>query len=157
MKDENVLFATMDEADVNAEREEIPMKKFLAFNSDGMLLGIDVEYMEEIITNYMITRLPMVPDYIRGIINLRGQIIPIIDVRMRLGRPAQESNCVIVLNIDGTGMGIMVDTVDQIADVRKDQLQPMPSNNTNRFMCGMCTLQENKTMMILDCPMLLEQ
>ena len=67
--------------------------------------------MVEIINNYAITRLPIVPPYVRGIINLRGLIIPILDIRSRLGKAPAEDDCIVVLSQNETQLGILVDTV----------------------------------------------
>ena len=107
MNDE-ILFATEDQlADLAPAEEAIDSQKFLIFLCDGLRLGVVAEWVVEILTNLPITYLPMMPDYIPGIINMRGQIIPIVDVRLRLGKmPAadekQNSNLIIVLNIEGT-------------------------------------------------------
>ena len=63
--------------------------KYLLFCSDNLLFGVSADYVVEIITNHAITKLPLVPNYIRGIINLRGQIIPIVDIRLLLGQPVR--------------------------------------------------------------------
>ena len=83
--------------------------------------------MTEIITNHTITIIPLVPDYVKGIINLRGQIIPIIDIRLRMGKPSIDytsTTCIIVLNIDDTNLGIIVDSVQQVIDIDKAQISP---------------------------------
>lgn len=133
------------------------MKKYLIFESDNLLFGANVDYVVEIITSHMITHLPMVPQYVKGIINLRGQIIPIIDIRLRLGKPQGEDCCVIVLNIDGTYLGILVDAVAQMTDIQKDMILPMPLNSSQKLVSGMCSLPDGRTMMVLDCALLLEQ
>ena len=61
------------------------IQRFLTFVSDNINFGVSTDYIIEIISNHMICPLPMVPDYIKGIINLRGQTIPIIDIRLRMG------------------------------------------------------------------------
>ena len=135
---------------------DVKMEKFLIFESDHLLFGANVEYVMEIITNHMITRLPVVPDYVGGIINLRGQIIPVIDIRLRMGKEAQVDCCIVVLSIDGTQAGILVDTVVQMIDVPEGQILPVPAHNTQKLISGMCSLPDGKTMMVLDCDLLLE-
>ena len=100
MPEENVLFAR--ESDIPAEEAapKLQTNKYLICISEGLLYGIDAEQVETIITDHTITRLPRVPHYVRGIINLRGQIIPIIDIRLRLGKPQAEESCIIVVNIE---------------------------------------------------------
>lgn len=62
--------------------------KYLFFCPDNLFFDVSADYVVEIITNHAITRLPLVPNYIRGIINLRGQIIPIVDTRLLPGQPS---------------------------------------------------------------------
>ena len=102
------------------------------------------------------TYLPMLPDFIRGIINLRGQMMPILDIRKRLGKEPKEDGLIIVLNIEGTPMGILVDAVDQMTDIPKDGILPMPARSTQRLVNGMCTIPDGSgTMLVLDCEQLL--
>ena len=127
MPEENVLFAR--ESDIPAEEAapKLQTNKYLICISEGLLYGIDAEQVETIITDHTITRLPRVPHYVRGIINLRGQIIPIIDIRLRLGKPQAEESCIIVVNIGSDCMGILVDGVDKMVDVSRDYILPMPT------------------------------
>ena len=136
--------------------EETDSSKYLIFVTDGLKLGVDAEYVVEIITNHTITHLPMLPDYMSGIINLRGQIIPIMNIRTRLGKEDRQDCLVIVLNIDGTQLGLLVDTVDQMIDIPKELLVPVPPQSNQRFVSGMCTLPDGSgTMMVLACQKLL--
>ena len=136
--------------------EETDSSKYLIFVTDGLKLGVDAEYVVEIITNHTIAHLPMLPDYMSGIINLRGQIIPIMNIRTRLGKEDREDCLVIVLNIDGTQLGLLVDTVDQMIDIPKELLVPVPPQSNQRFVSGMCSLPDGSgTMMVLACQKLL--
>lgn len=155
MPEENVLFAR--ESDIPAEEAapKLQTNKYLICISEGLLYGIDAEQVETIITDHTITRLPRVPHYVRGIINLRGQIIPIIDIRLRLGKPQAEESCIIVVNIGSDCMGILVDGVDKMVDVSRDSILPMPTQNPQKLISGMCSLPEGTTMLILDCDLLL--
>ena len=98
----------------------------------------------------------MVPEYVRGILNLRGQVIPIIDFRLRLGRPFREDACIIVLNVDGVQIGILVDDVAQMVAVPKESILPVPDHNAQKLISGMCTLTDGSTMLVLDCVLLVE-
>ena len=131
--------------------------KYLLFCSDDLLFGVTADYVVEIITNHTITPLPLVPGYIRGIINLRGQIIPIVDVRMLLGQPSSGDNCIIILNINDNMVGILVDTVQRMIDVEKDTLLPAPRPDIQHLVSGMCSLPDGQTMLVFDCLRLLEQ
>jgi len=154
MPEENVLFAT--EADVlDGVVPEIQTDKYLIFISDHLLYGIDANLVVEIITDHTITYLPRVPSYIRGIINLRGQLIPIIDIRLRLGKPPRDHCCVVVVNVDNTQIGILVDGVEKTVDVSKSSILPMPTQSTQKLVSGMCSLPGGGTMLILDCDLLI--
>ncbi|MEM5780488.1 MAG: chemotaxis protein CheW [Lawsonibacter sp.] len=130
-------------------------EKYLIFVSDGLLYGIHTDYVVDIITQTAITHLPMLPEHIRGVINLRGQIVPILDFRLLLGREAGDNYCTVVLNIDGTQLSLLTDQVDQIVDLPKGSILPMPYQNAPGIICGMCSLPNGGgTMMALDCNLL---
>ena len=154
---EEVLFARHDDTDAAPAdtTPEILSDKYLIFISDNLLYGIDANEVVEIITDHTITRLPRVPHYVRGIINLRGQIIPIIDMRLRLGKPPQEDNCVMVINVEGNQVGLLVDGVERMVDIPRESILPMPTQNPQKLISGMCSLPEGTTMLILDCDLLL--
>ena len=130
-------------------------EKYLLFLSDQLLFGVKAEYVVEIITNHTITLLPLVPSYILGIINLRGQIIPIVDMRILLGCPAQQDTCIINLNINDTMVGILVDTVQKMMDIEKSAILPAPAQNTQDMVSGMCSLEDGQTMLVFVCPQIL--
>ena len=157
MSEENVLFARETETDAAAGdgTPEILTDKYLIFVSDGLFYGIDAEQVVELITNHNITRLPRVPHYVRGIINLRGQIIPIIDIRLRLGKPPREDCCVVVTNVDNNLIGILVDGMEKMVDVSKEAILPMPTHSSQMLVSGMCSLPDSGTMLILDCDQLI--
>lgn len=154
--DQDNLFVTEDELMAEqAETEAVDSRKFLIFMTDGLKLGVDAEYVVEIINNHAITYLPMLPDYIRGIINLRGLMVPILDLRLRLGKEPRDNSLIIVLNIDGTEIGLLVDSVDQMIDIPTEDLLPVPAHNNQQLVSGMCTLSDGSgTMMVLACDQL---
>lgn len=136
------------------------MEKYLNFRSDGLLFGINTSYVTEIITNTKPTHVPMTPHYVKGIINLRGQIIPIVDIRLRLGKMEIEyddKSCIVVIEYSGIAIGIVVDTVVNVVDVDVSNISPMPENNVQEMVNGVISLGENETLMILDCELLINQ
>jgi purine-binding chemotaxis protein CheW len=138
------------------DEEVIPTKKYLIFVSDNLKLGVLADYVVEIITNHIVTYLPMMPDFVKGIINLRGQIIPIVDIRARLGKEVRDECLVVVLNLGGDQLGILVDAVDQMIDIPDQSILPMPNHNTQQMVSGMCSLPDGSgTMMLLDCDQLM--
>ena len=136
---------------------EIATEKYLIFSSDKLMYGIKTKQVRDIITGYSITYLPQVPNYVKGVINLRGQIVPIIDIRLRLGKMPQDNFCSITVEVDGNMVGILVDMVEQMVDVPLADILPVPTNSdvSRAMVSGMCTLPDGNTMLELDCEQLL--
>lgn len=155
---EEVMFAPAEPAvdPLNHGDDTVDTQKFLIFMCDDLRLGVHAECVVEILTNQPITYLPMLPDFIRGIINMRGQMIPIVDIRARLGKPIMEESLVVVLNLGDVQLGILVDAVDQMVDIAKHSILPMPSAGGQLLVSGMCSLPDGTgTMMVLDCDQLM--
>ena len=155
----DTTFAVQEQtADLSATQADdgVESQKFLIFMCDDLRLGVVAESVVEILTNQPITYLPMLPDFIRGIINMRGQMIPIVDIRARLGKMPLEDCLVVVLNLGDTQLGILVDAVDQMVDIPKHDILPMPSHSAQLLVSGMCSLPDGSgAMMVLDCEQLL--
>jgi purine-binding chemotaxis protein CheW len=133
-------------------------KKYLTFVSNGLGFAIISDNVLEIINDHFITHLPRVPDYIKGIINLRGQIVPIIDVRLRMGHPLAEhtkETCIIVITVNDNSIGLYVDKVLHMIDLTDDSISVPPVNNNQEFVSGITHLN-NMVYLILDCEMLLK-
>lgn len=160
MSDENMLFATEEEQEAELDKKDLNetvTKKYLTFQTDNLMFGIEAESVIEIITNYPVTKVPMVPDYVRGIINLRGQTIPLIDMRLRLSLMPENTDCIIVLNVNEMQIGILVDMVKQIIDIPVETILPMPAHNAQKYVSGMCAMPDGSgTMLVLDCSLLLQ-
>ena len=146
MSDENMLFATEQEQMEDGKQiDEIATRKFLTFQTDNLLFGIAAENVVEIITSHTITRVPMVPSYVRGIINLRGQTIPLIDMRLRLNIEPTDTDCIVVLNIDEMQIGIL-----------EQSIRAVPEHNAQKYVSGMSSMPDGSgTMLVLDCHLLL--
>ena len=156
MNDE-ILFAREDEMEALNLDDAVDSQKYLIFMAGHLKLGVVAEDVVEILNNQVITYLPMVPDFIRGIINMRGQMIPILDIRARLGMEPQEGDdLVVVINLGDVQLGILVDGVDQMLDIPKNNIHPLPANSTQLLVSGMCSLPDGSgTMMVLDCEQLM--
>ena len=157
MNDE-ILFAREDEMEaLNTVDDTVDSQKYLIFMAGHLKLGVVAEDVVEILNNQLITYLPMLPDFIRGIINMRGQMIPILDISARLGmEPKEDDSLVVVINLGDVQLGILVDAVDQMLDIPKVNLLPMPANSTQLLVSGMCSLPDGSgTMMVLDCEQLM--
>ena len=154
---DEMLFATeAQQIQQRADQSvEIATEKYLIFSSDNLMYGIKAEQVKDIITDYAITGIPQVPNYVRGVINLRGQIIPMLDIRLRLGKAPQDNFCGIVVDVDGNMVGILVDMVEQMVDVPLGDILPVPTNSGQAMVSGMCTLPDGNTMLELDCRLLL--
>lgn len=108
--------------------------KYLTFSTAEQLFGIAIEDIVQIIGIQQITEIPEFPSYAKGIINLRGEIIPIIDMRLRFGKPEiayDDKTCIIVMNIREKLTGIIVDRVEEVTNIEEDEISPPPSANVN--------------------------
>ncbi|MFT8348476.1 chemotaxis protein CheW [Clostridium saccharoperbutylacetonicum] len=139
--------------------EDTQKEKYLIFVLDNESYGISINNIIEIIGIQPITLVPELPDYIKGIINLRGNIIPVMDVRLRFKKEFMEYNdrtCIIVIDIEGLGIGLIVDCVSEVLVIQEQDIVPPPNLNkvTNRFIRGIGkTGKEVK--LILDCDKLI--
>ena len=130
-------------------------QKYLTFWTDNELFGIPITDVVQIISIQEITSLPDFPEYVKGIINLRGNIIPAIDIRIRFGKPEigyNENTCIIVTRIEDTYMGFIVDSVDEVTDIEDDDITPAPKvsqNVTNKYLTGIGQIGE-KVVLLLD-------
>ena len=155
---ENVLFQVEEDTPETPSAEEsVVSRKYLIFITDDLRLGVDAEYVVEILNTHTATYLPMMPDYICGIYNMRGQIIPIMDIRRRLGKPSSDiESLLVVLNYNSTQLGILVDSVEVMLDIPNASILPIPSQSAQKLVSGMCTLPDGSgTMLVLDCEQLI--
>lgn len=155
MSDETMNGGIDIESALSDKAHESETEKYLIFSSDNILYGVSADMVNEILTETTVTRLPTLPSHISGIINLRGQFVPIIDFRLLLGRYPAENYCTIVLDVEGTNIGIQADGVDQMVDIAKNTILPVPSRQDQALVMGMCTLPGGGTMMVLDCSRLI--
>jgi purine-binding chemotaxis protein CheW len=109
--------------------EDTQKGKFLTFSLGAEVYGIEIKFVTEIIGMQPITEVPDLPEYVKGIINLRGKIIPVIDVRLRFKKPAVEYNdrtCIVVVDIKGIAVGLIVDTVAEVLTITDQNIVPPP-------------------------------
>ncbi|EHQ87950.1 chemotaxis protein CheW [Desulfosporosinus youngiae] len=151
--------------DINAEPdrldqiEDTQKGKFLTFALGQEFYGIEIRYVTEIIGLQPITEIPEMPVYIKGIINLRGKIIPVMDVRLRFKKDHREYNdrtCIVVIEIGDISIGLIVDSVSEVISI-PDQEIVAPPNGTkegNRFIKGIGKV-ENDVKLLLDADKLL--
>ncbi|HHU17472.1 MAG: chemotaxis protein CheW [Anaerovoracaceae bacterium] len=145
----------------NAMEEDTQHGRFLTFSLEDEVYGIEIKYVTEIIGIQSITRVPEVPDYVKGIINLRGKIIPVIDVRLKFGKKPMEYDdrtCIIVINILEVSVGLIVDNVEEVLTIDDEDIAAPPGSKTgfeNRYIKGIGKAGE-KVQLLLDCLKLLK-
>ena len=137
-------------------------RSYLSFWADRQLFAVPIREVRQIIRMQKIVEVPDYPPYARGIINLRGDIIPIIDVRMRLGKPEipyNDRTCIIIIDVGGHQYGIVVDQVSEVMEITKQQFSQPPQIggvSVNEYLNGIAKI-ENKVVMALDCSKLLRE
>ncbi len=153
----------MAENDWNVEQEEDTQKnKFLTFAIGNEVYGIEIKYVTEIIGIQQITQIPEVPNYVKGIINLRGKIIPVIDVRLKFRKePIEYSDrtCIIVIDIQTLSVGLIVDNVSEVLVIPEENIVPPPENKTgfyNRYIKGIGKVGTD-VKLLLECGKLLNE
>ncbi len=154
---EEMLFQRTDEVDraLSDNVRESDESKYLIFRSSDILYAMSTDVVKEIFTHVDVTHVPMVPNYVAGVINLRGAVVPIIDFRLLLGRVPEGEFCAIILDIDGMTIGILVDTVDSMVDISESAILPVPAQNEHPLVSGMCTMPGGtNAVMILNAPAL---
>ncbi|MGI5970226.1 MAG: chemotaxis protein CheW [Oscillospiraceae bacterium] len=114
--------------------------KYLIFSVNGIEYGIEIGYVTEIIGVQPITQVPRTADYIKGIINIRGTIIPVMDMRLRFGYEESEydeKTCIISVNKDNVNLGLIVDAVVDVIQLSADTILTPPADGgeaKNRFL-----------------------
>ena len=103
--------------------------KYMTFKSGNEYFGLKIQYVNEIIGFQAITAIPETEDYIKGLINLRGKIIPVIDVRLRFKQEAFEYDdrtCIIVVMVDDVVVGLIVEQIADVIEIREENILPPP-------------------------------
>ena len=107
--------------------------KFLTFLLQEEEYGLEILKVREIMGLMEITTVPQTPNYVRGVINLRGQVIPVVDLRLKFGMSEGDDDkrtCIIVVDVGGVMMGIVVDTVSEVMDIDTGSIEATPSFGT---------------------------
>jgi purine-binding chemotaxis protein CheW len=128
--------------------------EFLAFTLGAEEYGIDILKVQEIRGYEAVTRIANAPEFIKGVINLRGIIIPVVDMRIKfkLGTPVYDQfTVVIILNIGGRIMGMVVDSVSDVTTLMPDQIKPAPEMGSafnSDYMIGLGTVDERMLILV---------
>lgn len=151
----------MSKAIENMDFEEDTQKgKYLTFDLGSESYGIGIEHVTEIIGILPVTEVPELPSYIRGIMNLRGRIIPVMDMRLRFKKEFveyDERTCIIVVEIHDNAVGLIVDSVSEVTNIGDEDIvnQPMLSSGvSNRYIKSIGKVG-NEVKLLLDCDKLL--
>ena len=139
------------------EQQEDTMRgRFITFTVDEEMYGIEIRYVTEIVGIQPINRLPETPEHIKGIINLRGKIIPVVDMRLKFKRePAayNDRTCIIVIDIQDISAGLIVDEVAEVIAIDDESISPPPERETganSRYLSGIGTVGD-AVKLLLDC------
>jgi purine-binding chemotaxis protein CheW len=108
--------------------------QYLTFLIGGEMFAISILGIKEIIEYGSLTTVPMMPDFIRGVINLRGAVVPVVDLSARFGRTASEvtrRSCIVILEVEASGekqdVGVVVDSVSEVLAIAASEIEPPPS------------------------------
>jgi len=122
-------------------------QQYLTFTLGGELFAIGILGIKEIIEYSSLTQVPMMPAYLRGVINLRGAVVPVADLLVRFGKQPSEvtkRTCIVIIEINANGerqdVGVVVDTVDSVLDIPGSEIEPPPAFGTRiatHFIQGM--------------------
>jgi purine-binding chemotaxis protein CheW len=129
---------------VDDEDEDTQANKYLFFRIGKESYGIGIRFIIEIIELQRISEVPEMPTYVKGVINLRGKVIPIVDLRLRFEleeRAYDDRTCIIVTEIDRVLIGFIVDTVEEVMEIPEDRIEPPPRFKSvagkDRYISGM--------------------
>jgi purine-binding chemotaxis protein CheW len=141
-------------ADILTADADIAGREFLAFKLGSEEYGIDILKVQEIRGYEAVTRIANAPEFIKGVINLRGIIIPVVDMRIKfdLGDPVYDQfTDVIILNINGRIVGIVVDSVSDVTTLAPEQVKPSPDMGnafSADYMIGLGTIDERMLILV---------
>ena len=113
----------------NEQQEDERKNMFLTFILGNEDYGIGIKDVTEIIGIQAVTEVPGQPEYVKGIINLRGKIIPVVDVRLKFkkaGREYDDRTCIIVVDIKNNSLGLIVDRVFEVMTIEENNMSPLP-------------------------------
>lgn len=126
--------ADIAEQVINAEDATENVLKYLSFLVDGDIYAFDALAIKEIIEYTNITKIPMVPDFVRGVTNLRGSVVPVIDLSARIGKrisPVTKRTCIVIVEVMSEGekivIGVVIDAINEVFNLREDEIEAAPS------------------------------
>lgn len=115
--------------DTDSIEDETIDDMYLTFHLGDEVYGVGIGYVTEIVGIQNITEVPDMPNFVKGVVNLRGQVIPVVDMRLKFGmkdKEYDERTCIVVVNINDVQLGLVVDTVSEVMTIEKDLISPPP-------------------------------
>ena len=140
---------------MNKNTVQTRRERYLTFYLGNEQYGIAIDKIKEIIAMMKITNVPNIPSYMRGVINLRGSIIPVVDTRLRFNmehREADMNTTIIIVEVEKVSIGFIVDRVEEVSSIDSSNLSEPPKFGNNidtDFICSVAQI-ENQVVMILD-------
>ena len=156
LEDETIDRESSDKKNENGKEDQCHAGgKFLTFFLAGQEYGIEILKVVEIIGSMNITKIPRMPEYIRGVINLRGKVIPVMDLRLRFSMSKlenDEESVIILVQARGDKMGIVVDKVSEVLDIDDTDIQDKPDFGYDTSMDYILSIgkSRDKVMLLLD-------
>jgi purine-binding chemotaxis protein CheW len=115
------------------EASETETNQFLTFKLDEEIFALDIAKVREVLDFTTVTKVPQTPEFMRGVINLRGNVVPVLDLRLKFGMPITEktvNTCIVITEIQMEGetliLGAMADSVQEVLDLEPEQIEPPP-------------------------------
>lgn len=125
---------SLTETLLKEKKQEELGELYLTFRMGEERYGIEILRVQEIIQMMTVTPIPRTPAFVKGVVNLRGKVIPVIDLRMKFSLPANnanEQNCIIVVDLGDMHMGVVIDSVSDVINFPKDKIDKVPSFGVN--------------------------
>jgi purine-binding chemotaxis protein CheW len=143
------------------QEEDTQHGRYLTFALGRESFGLEISYVKEIVGMQPITELPEVPAFVKGIINLRGKIIPVIDMRLKFGKELSDytdRTCIIVVDIQDISVGLIVDNVTEVLAIDDSNIVPPPSTKTGAYNEYIKAIGKvgNDVKLLLNCDMLFQ-
>src|ERR1051325_902002 len=114
------------------------VRQYLTFKLDNEVFALDVATVREVLDFTTVTKIPRTPEFMRGVINLRGSVVPVVDLRLAFGMSATEktvNTCIVVMEVrlenETSIFGALADSVEEVIDLEPDQIEPSPNIDTS--------------------------
>lgn len=132
--------------------------QFLTFTLDQEIFGLEIDKVREVLDYTVLTKVPQTPDFMRGVINLRGSVVPVVDMRLKFGLPMTQrtvNTCIIIVEVELNGettvLGALADSVREVISLNVSDIEPAPKIGTKlntEFIKGMGRVDEKFTILL---------